>query len=188
MTGQAGDAGDLPWTAFSRLRPKVFPGSADYWVERGDMPVVQTSNFGSISYHPDAAIEFPRGLPGFDDRRRFVALQFPDTVPLTFLQSLECPDLCFITMPVLAVDPQYRLEVNGEDLEQLELSPLRQPRIGEDVLCLTVLSLGESGPTANLLAPVVVNLRTLKAVQAVAPESGYSHRQAVVPEEAAVCS
>lgn len=152
------------------------------------MPVVQTSNFGIISYGPEAAIEFPRGLPGFDDRRRFVALQFEDTAPLVFLQSLEVPDLCFITMPVLAVDPQYRLEVAGEDLGLVELSPIRQPRIGEDVLCLTVLSIGESGPTANLLAPVVVNLRTLKAVQAVAPESGYSHQHALVAEEAMVCS
>jgi flagellar assembly factor FliW len=151
------------------------------------MPVVQTSNFGSISYSLETAIEFPRGLPGFDDRRRFVALQFEDTSPLTFLQSLESPDLCFITMPVLAVDPQYRLQVNSEDLGQLDLSPLRQPRIGEDVLCLTVLSIGECGPTANLLAPVVVNLRNLKAVQAVAPESGYSHQHALLPEEALVC-
>jgi flagellar assembly factor FliW len=152
------------------------------------MPVVQTSNFGSISYGPEPAIEFPRGLPGFDDRRRFVALQFPDTAPLVFLQSLEVPDLCFITMPVLAVDPQYRLEVASEDLGQLELSPMRQPRIGEDVLCLTVLSIGEGGPTANLLAPVVVNLRNLKAVQAVAPESSYSHQHALLAEEALVCS
>jgi flagellar assembly factor FliW len=151
------------------------------------MPVVQTSNFGSISYNPDAAMEFPRGLPGFDDRRRFVALQFEDSAPLTFLQSLEIPDLCFITMPVLAVDPQYRLNVSGEDLTELELSPTCQPRIGEDVLCLTVLSLGEDGPTANLLAPVVVNVRNLRAVQAVAPDSGYSHQHALVAEMAPVC-
>jgi flagellar assembly factor FliW len=152
------------------------------------MPVVQTSNFGIISYGSEAAIEFPCGLPGFDDRRRFVALQFEDTAPLVFLQSLEVPDLCFITMPVLAVDPQYRLEVASEDLGQLELPLTCQPRVGEDVLCLAVLSIGESGPTANLLAPVVVNLRTLKAVQAVAPDSGYSHQHALLAEEALVCS
>src|SRR5947199_175302 len=76
------------------------------------MPTAQTSNFGVITYNPDAAIEFPRGLPGFDDRRRFVVLQFPDTAPLTFLQSLDASELCFISMPVLAVDPDYRLEVS----------------------------------------------------------------------------
>jgi len=108
--------------------------------------------------------------------------------PWSFLQSLEIPGLCFITMPVLAVDPQYRLEMSGEDLGQLELPSNPQPIIGKQILCLTVLSIGEGGPTANLLAPVVVNLVNLKAVQAVAPDSGYSHQHVMVPEEALVCS
>ena len=68
------------------------------------------------------------------------------------------------------------------------LSPARQPRIGDDVLCLTVLTVRETGPTANLLAPIVVNLRNRKAVQAVAPESDYSHQYELMPDEASVCS
>ena len=56
------------------------------------------------------------------------------------------------------------------------------------MLCLTVLSVRETGPTANLLAPIVVNLRNRKAVQAVAAESDYSHQHALMPEEASVCS
>jgi flagellar assembly factor FliW len=62
------------------------------------------------------------------------------------------------------------------------------PRIGEDVLCLAVLSMRESGPTANLLAPVVVDLISHRAVQAVAPESDYSYQHALFPREAAPCS
>jgi len=88
-------------------------------------------------------------------------------------------------MPILAVDPKYRLKVSGEDLEQVGLPAARQPRIGDDVLCLTVLSIRETGPTANLLAPVVINLRTRKAVQAVAQEPGYSHQHTLLAEDAA---
>jgi flagellar assembly factor FliW len=117
-----------------------------------------------------------------------VVVRLPQSDPLIYLQSLEDPGLCFITMPILAVDPQYRLKANAEDLNLLGLSGLRKPRIGEDVLCLTVLSMKEDGPTANLLAPVVVNVRSLKAVQAISPESGYSHQHALLPRETAVCS
>jgi flagellar assembly factor FliW len=117
-----------------------------------------------------------------------VAITFVESDPLVYLQSLEDPALCFITMPILAADPCYKLRVNGEDLEQLGLSQSRQPRIGEDVLCLTVVSVRETGPTANLLAPIVVNLRNRKAVQAVSPESDYSHQHTLMPEEASVCS
>jgi flagellar assembly factor FliW len=64
----------------------------------------------------------------------------------------------------------------------------RPLRIGEDVACLAVISLREGGPTANLLAPVVINLNGRKAVQAVAAESGYSHQHVLVSQEAPVCS
>ena len=105
---------------------------------------METKNFGKISFEPDSELEFPGGLPGFDSCRRFVAVRFVESDPLVYLQSLEDPNLCFITMPILAVDPRYKLKVGGEDLDQLGLPQTRQPRIGEDVLCLTVLSVRET--------------------------------------------
>ena len=87
-----------------------------------------------------------------------------------------------------SVDPEYHLQVIPEDLALVDLPAVRQPRIGHDVLCLAVLAVRESGPTANLLAPLVVNLANRKGVQAVAPESDYSHQHALLPQEATVCS
>ena len=75
---------------------------------------MQTKNFGTINYQPDSELEFPRGVPGFDGRRQFVAVRLVESDPLVYLQSLEDPDLCFITMPVLAVDPGYRLKVTAD--------------------------------------------------------------------------
>jgi flagellar assembly factor FliW len=148
---------------------------------------MQTKNFGTIEYASDSELEFPRGLPGFDERRRFVAVRFVESDPLIYLQSIEDPGLCFITMPVLAVDPVYRLKMAGEDLNEIGLPAARQPRIGEDVFCLTVLSIRETGPTANLLAPIVINLKTRRAVQAIAPDGGYSHQHELLPAESLVC-
>jgi len=152
------------------------------------MPVMQTKNFGTINYQPDSELEFPRGVPGFDGRRQFVAVRLVESDPLIYLQSLEDPDLCFITMPVLAVDPAYRLKVTAEDLDEIGLPAARQPKIGEDVFCLTVLSVRETGPTANLMAPIVINLKTRTAIQAIRPDSDYSHQYELMPEESAVCS
>jgi flagellar assembly factor FliW len=151
------------------------------------MPLLQTKNFGAVSYEAGAALEFPLGLPGFDDRRWFLALHFPDTDPLIFLQSVDDPELCFLTIPVLTVDSTYRLQVDVEDCELIGLAG-GDLRIGENVLCLAVLSLREDGPTANLLAPIVVNLRNRVSVQAVAPQSGYSHQHRLMVEEAVACS
>jgi flagellar assembly factor FliW len=151
------------------------------------MPSFDTQNFGTVDYERHSTLEFPDGLPGFDERRRFIALTFPHAQPLVLLQSLEDRNLCFITLPVLTIDPQYRLDVCEEDLIRLELPPERQPRIGEEVACLSVLTLQEGGPTANLLAPIVINIGNLKAVQAIAPDSGYSHQHVLSPVEALSC-
>jgi flagellar assembly factor FliW len=152
------------------------------------MPSFETKNFGTISFEDSSAIQFPWGLPGFEERRRFLALNFEDTKPLVFLQSLEDAGLCFITMPVLAVDPQYRLGMSEEDLVRLELPRRYQPQIGRDVVCLTILALQENGPTANLLAPIVMNIGNFKAIQAILPDSDYSHEHRLSPQETAVCS
>jgi flagellar assembly factor FliW len=151
------------------------------------MPEAETTNFGTISFAPESVFEFPNGLPGFEDRRRFLPVQNPQTAPILFLQSLEEPSLCFTTLPIWVVDPRYRLRIMEQDLEALEFPAYHQPRIGDEILCLAVLSIRKTGTTANLLAPVVVNLKNYKAVQAVSPESGYSHQHLLFPQEAVAC-
>ncbi|HUI81023.1 MAG TPA: flagellar assembly protein FliW [Bryobacteraceae bacterium] len=152
------------------------------------MPTFKTKNFGPVSYQPGSVVEFPNGLPGFEEQRQFLALNYENTKPLVFLQSLADAGLCFITLPVKCVDPDYRLQVSDEDLGELGFAPGHRLQIGPDVACLIVVSLQQSGPTANLLAPVLINTKTLKAVQAIAPEPGYSHQHPLVPPETAVCS
>ena len=147
------------------------------------MSYLETKSLGLISWEAGSEIEFPLGLPGFEERHRFVAVHFRHTDPLIFLQSLEDPALTFVTMPARSIDAEYRTSTSREDLELVGLPASRQPRIGEDVHCLAVLSIRESGVTANLLAPVLINLRNMKAVQAVAQEGGYSHQHVLTGEE-----
>jgi flagellar assembly factor FliW len=152
------------------------------------MAEFETTTFGPIAFEQESILEFPRGLPGFEECKRFVAVQAPQATPLVFLQSIEHSTLCFTTMPMQSVDPAYRLHVIPEDLALVDLPEDRQPSMGHGVLCLAVLALRESGPTANLLAPLVINLANRKGVQAVAPESAYSHQHRLLPQEAPVCS
>jgi flagellar assembly factor FliW len=142
------------------------------------MPTVDTKYFGAMPYEEESCFEFPWGLPAFEEERRFLPLEMPGHKPLVFLQSTANPALCFIALPVLAADPKYALAVSPDDLQALSLAGGRQPAIGPEVLVLTLLSIHEDAPaTANLLAPVVVNLANRRAVQAVRYDSLYSHAQ-----------
>lgn len=153
------------------------------------MPRCQTRYHGEMDYPEEAVVCFEHGLFGFDDERRFLMIENPSARPIVFLQSLATPGLCFVALPVRVVDPEYRLEIGPEDLEEIGLPADAAPRIGEDVLCLTLMTVREGGPTtANLLAPVVVSMRERRAVQAISM-AGYSH-ETRLPEfsEAVTCS
>lgn len=141
------------------------------------MPKCQTRHHGELEYPEEAVVSFERGLFGFEDERRFIMIENPDARPIVFLQSLSTPALCFVSLPVFVVDPQYRLEIAPEDLEEIGLPPAAAPRVGADVLCLALITVREGGPTtANLLAPVVVRIEGRRAaVQAISAVPGYSH-------------
>ena len=149
------------------------------------MPTCQTKYFGEVDYADQALIEFARGPAGFEEQKDFVILSYPQQYPLVFLQSVTAADLCFVALPVLAVDPSYFLQMESQDAALIGVSP--QPAIGSEVLCLAVVTGHEETPTANLLAPVVVNLRSRRAIQSIHADGWYSHRQAIfLSEEEAV--
>lgn len=144
-----------------------------------------TRYFGPVPYAPETVLHFPAGLPGFRGLRRFLPIEIEEHRPLVFLQSLEDAEICFLALPAGAVDAGYRLEVEPPDLELLALA--RRPRIGREVLCLFMVTVDAERITANLLAPVVINLANRWAAQVIQACSGYSHQHVLAEQEAAVC-
>lgn len=154
------------------------------------MPQIRTAYFGELDYTDGTIFHFPYGLPGFEHERAFLFLKQPHTEPLLFLQSLSDPKLCFILLPILVIDENYKVNLDAEDLAALRLPAGRQPRIGEEILCAAIVSTYAGGqPTANLLAPVVVNLREQIGLQAIQTDTPYSHQHPILSgKELAPCS
>lgn len=151
------------------------------------MPLIETKYFGTMSYEGESVFDFPCGLPAFEEEKRFVFIEIAEYAPLVFLQSLTRPSLCFLALPVLSADPDYRLELSSEDGAALELEG--QSECGGGITALALLSLHDGFPaTANLMAPVVVNVRTRRALQAIRMDRRYSHQHPLRPPGAApVC-
>ena len=152
------------------------------------MPQVNTQQFGLIEYRLEDAIRFPLGLPAFEQETSFLLIAPSKTKPMVFLQSLGRAELCFVTLPLEVVDPNYRLAISAEDASVLELSGRDLEAVGPvgggPVLCLAIVSLTNSCPTANLLAPVVIHQAKGKGLQAIRMDNVYSHQHPVE----AVCS
>jgi len=136
------------------------------------MPRAHSEQFGELDYSEESLILFPRGLPGFEQCRRFVLIDQPEHAPLIHLQSLENAGVCFLAIPIHCIDPAYDLQLSKE--EQDLISP------ADPLLILALLAATEDGQiTANLLAPIVIHLPTRVAVQSVRSDSVYSHEHPV---------
>lgn len=138
------------------------------------MPFCETLQFGPVEYDAASGLHFSDGLPAFESEHQFVLIQRPEQNPLVFLQSVTTPGLCFPALPVHVVDCAYTPSLTDHDLASLGFD--RQPVLGIDALFLALIALHENDPTANLLAPIVVNLSTRAAAQCVDAEMRYSHR------------
>jgi flagellar assembly factor FliW len=124
---------------------------------------VSTTRFGAIEVAPAAAVMFEDGLLGFPDARRFALIAADDGGDLYWLQSLDEPSLAFLTTSPWTSFPDYEPDIPEPDRAALELDAADDA----SVLCLLTVDRDQEAVTANLLGPVVINLRSRHARQVV---------------------
>jgi flagellar assembly factor FliW len=147
------------------------------------MPSCQTKFHGTIRFEPEQVLDIPAGLIGFPDEKQFLLLELPSMRPLAFIQSIRTPELCFISLPAQVVDAQYTLSLQPSDVAIFGYRPEKPPVMGKDVLCLALLTAGEKKETtANLLAPVVIDIARHRGMQAIV-DAPYSHQHSIAPME-----
>jgi flagellar assembly factor FliW len=112
-------------------------------------------------------IEFTTPIAGFPEHRTFVLVSTTEDGVIYTLRSVDDPDLRFLVVPPAPFYPDYAPEVPDAVIEQLAST-----RPEEDLLVLLVVTVGERADeaTANLLAPVIVDRSTRRAVQVVLNE------------------
>lgn len=144
------------------------------------MQAIQTAYFGEVSFSEASVLHFERGLPGFEHETEFVSISREDCQPLIFLQSVATPKLCFVTMSVLPLCPDYRIDLQPEERLALALPADCEAGIGNDFACLAIVSVSEDGPpTANLMAPLVIHVAASRAVQIIQSNPAYALRHPI---------
>lgn len=116
---------------------------------------------------------FASGLPGFPGERRFALVRWGAFEgPYSLMVDLENPDVRFLVMPPYVFFPDYVVDLEDSIAAKIHLER------AEDCLLLVIVTLGSTPEeaTANLLGPVVINLKTREGMQAVLAESGHSTR------------
>ena len=144
-------------------------------MESPQTATIQTTRFGLVTYAQSDVIRFPWGLPGFCDLHDFLALSLAEQPNFVWLQSLNDPSIALPAADPWQIFDDYEPRLPAYATESLEL------RSSEDftILCVVVVTKDAKEMTMNLMAPVVVNLKTNRARQVMLENSNYSVRAAV---------
>lgn len=128
---------------------------------------VRSSRFGALDVPADRVLHFPRGLVGFPKARRFVILDHRPGSPFKWMLCLDQPDVAFAVAEPGSMVPGYRAPLDhaaralGADPADVALFVI--VTIPPDPLAMTV----------NLMAPVVVDVRTRSSRQLVFEDGRY---------------
>ena len=140
---------------------------------------IDTERFGEVTYEEGDVLDFPRGIPAFEDMRRWIVVGSEDNA-IKWLQSVEDGALALPVTSPDAVRADYNARIPEDELA---LVGSTDPA---DLALLIVVSIPQGEPwnmTANLRAPIVLGLKTRKAVQVIALNEEYPIRHAVFPED-----
>ena len=140
---------------------------------------VNTSRFGEVSYSDDDLLIFPRGIPAFEENHKWI-LAGSDDNAIRWLQNIEDGNLALPVTSPDAVRPDYNAKIPDDELKLIGTKDF------SELAFLIVLSVPEGAPwnmTANLRAPILINIRTRKAVQVIALNEEYPIKHLIFPDD-----
>jgi len=120
---------------------------------------ISITQFGELTIEPKHVFMFPNGLLGFEELREFVLISEEETIPFKWLISLEKPEIGFPLLSPWHIDLTYDPGLDF-DLER-------------EVL-MVVITLKDRGMmTANLKAPIVLDVHNQSGKQVILPTDKY---------------
>jgi flagellar assembly factor FliW len=144
--------------------------------------ILTHTRFGNIEFTAEDIITFEEGLIGFGDSTEFLMVPSKPGSPFSWLQSAQDPSLAFLTTDPAAFFEDYDPEISDHDAAQLGLTS------GADfgIFVTSAIPVGEPRKaTANLAAPILINLDTKRGKQVVLDNEAYTMRHPIFSEQSA---
>ena len=145
---------------------------------------IQSTRFGTLAVDDERVIEFPNGLLGFPEHKRFALIQTGEENYFFWLQSVDEPNLAFVVADPAIFFKGYEVPLRDETRQELRLGDEEGAErfLQVFVICNKV---GE-WLTGNLLGPLVVNASNRLAQQVVLTEKKWTTRQPLLRLESEV--
>lgn len=133
--------------------------------------LLDTKRFGQIEIDENGILDFPEGIPGFEDVKKFVLLGSSDENSLfQWLQSVDNTELAFVVIEPKRIWPDYEVDVDEDDVKMLGIDNESK------VLVFSIVVVPEDVEkmTANLKAPILINTFNKRGKQIIMDNSRYN--------------
>lgn len=140
---------------------------------------LNTRHFGQLEIDEKGIIDFPEGLPGFENVKKFILLaSMEEDSPFQWLQSVDNTDLAFVVIDPKIIKSDYIIDVNDEEVEILKIKDVDKVI----VLAIVVVPEDMTKMTANFRAPVLINAENNKGRQIILDKSDYEIKHYILQE------
>lgn len=130
---------------------------------------ITSLRFGTLEIPEDKIISMPKPILGFEQLTRYCIIEREDSEPFLWYQSVEDPSVAFIVVNPLFFFPDYRIEVNPKEIEELRVSDVRSV----ETYVIVTIPADPRNMTANLQGPILINTETRLAKQMILVNSDY---------------
>ena len=136
---------------------------------------IQTTRFGELEIADSSVITFNKGIPGFEESKKYVLIPADDKgeTPFFFLQSIDIEEVNFFLVDPFSFFKEYDIKLKDQLVEKLELE---NPT--DAIVLTTVTAKGEiKDATTNLKAPLIINNNRQLGMQIVLNNKDYLIKQ-----------
>lgn len=131
-----------------------------------------------IEIDNNSIIHFEDGLPGFDEMKEFAILNIEES-SFKWLQSVEDKNIALPIINPFNIKKDYEFDIDRTTEKKLDI------KNAEDVIVYSVVVIpGEdlSKMSANLKAPIIINISNNKAKQMIMDNSQYGVKHYILEE------
>ena len=136
---------------------------------------IKTPRFGRVEFDKEDVVAFAEGILGFGHVREYIFVEDPHDEVFIWLQSVDSPDIAFPVLEPELFASDYKVSLNKSDLQHLELESMDNAR----TFNIVTIPDDPQNMTANLKAPIVVNVEKRMARQCVLQNNDLAIREPI---------
>ena len=118
-------------------------------------------------------ILFEKGIPGFENYRYFNVNIVEGNKKIYNIVSKEDSNIGFISISPFDIKKDYEIDLDDEFIKELDIKDEK------DVLVLCLITLGKTlkDSTANLKAPIIINIKNNRGKQLILQDDKYKIKE-----------